>query len=864
MKRAIVFFPIRFLFLFISLSNAQIKTPDNFLGFPVGADRQLADYRQLVAYFNYLDDASPKIKVLNLGKTTDNNDMILAVISSEQNINDLAKYQEISYKLAHPAQLSPAEAERIIQQGKVIAFITSNIHSTEIGSAQMAIEFAYQLATSNEPDILFYLEHVILLLMPSANPDGMGMVVDWYRQWVGTKFEGGSMPWLYHRYVGHDTNRDFFMLNQKESKLINQVMSRDWFPQVHLDEHQMGSRGPRMFVPPYQDPMSDNLAPRLMRVEALFGSNMSFRLEEKNKAGVIDSWVFDSYWPGGTRTAAWKNIVSLLTEMASCNIASPMFIDDIELSGGGKGLIDYKQQVNFPNPWRGGWWRLRDIMDYELIASLSFLETSAKYREEILRSFYDMNVNAIKQGNEQSPFAFIILPAQHDPITAARLIEILLEHDIEIYRSNQDLRINGKMVPASSIIIPLAQPLRSFIKEIMDAQTFPEIRLTSDGEPLAPYDVTAWSLPIQMGVRYETIDQPFRAELEKLSAPPYPAGNIIGTSTTGYAISHRYNNATAAINRLLKARHQIFIAPAGFEDAGKKYDTGTIIIPASQSSMAELDVIARDLHLPIFSLAQPLPNGLKGIDPVRLGLYKPWRASMDEGWTRWLLEQFEFDVISVHNDMIKNGEIIRKIDVLVIPDIEKETIIDPKPANSKEAKFYRPLPEKYEGGIGKEGVTKLREFVRNGGTLITLDNSCMLPIDELPLPVTNIVENLKRSEFNAPGVMLKINIDTRHPIGWGMPNSAAAFLSQSAAFITSQPFGEVAERTIVARYPEEPLLLSGWIKGEKQLHRKGAIVDIKFGKGKVILLGFRVQHRAQPHGTFKLLFNSIHYGGVKD
>lgn len=863
MKRFTVFFSILFLLLLISQSSASIKTPDNFFGFPVGGDRQLADYRQLVAYFNHLDAASPKIKVLNLGKTTDNNDMILAVISSEQNINDLAKYQEISSKLAHPAQLSASEVESIIQQGKVIAFITSNIHSTEIGSAQMAIEFAYQLATSTEPDILFYLDNVILLLMPSANPDGMEMVVDWYRKWVGTEFEGGSMPWLYHRYVGHDTNRDFFMLNQKESKLINHVMSRDWFPQVHLDEHQMGSRGPRMFVPPYKDPMSDNLSPMLMRMEALFGSNMSFRLEEKNKAGVIDSWVFDSYWPGGTRTAAWKNIVSLLTEMASCNIASPIFIDDIELSAGGKGLIDYKQQVNFPNPWRGGWWRLRDIMDYELIASYSFLETSAKYREDILRSFYTMNLSAIKQGKEEPPFAYVIPPEQHDPIAAAKLAEILLVHGIEIYQSKQDIVLSGKIFPRNSIIIPLAQPLRSFIKEIIEVQVFPEIRLSSDGEPLSPYDVTAWSLPIQMGVKCVSVDQSFQAELERLTAPPYPAGKVLGASSTGYAISHRFNNTSVAVNRLTKANHAIFAATSEFADNGKIFEAGTMIIPAEKGIDTELNNIAKDLHLPIFALTQKLPPGLKKITPVRLGLYKPWRASMDEGWTRWLLEQFEFDLTSVHNDMIKSGDIIKKFDVLVIPDIDKETIIDPKPGSSKEAKFYRPLPEQYEGGIGKEGVKILKEFVQNGGTLITLDNSCMLPIDEFPLPVTNTTENVSRSEFNAPGVMLKVHVDPTHPIGWGMPETAAAFVSRSPAFVTSQPFGAV-ERTVVARYPEEPLLLSGWIKGENRLHRKAAIVDVKFGKGKVILLGFRVQHRAQPHGTFKLLFNAIHYGAMKD
>jgi hypothetical protein len=314
---------------------------------------------------------------------------------------------------------------------------------------------------------------------------------------------------------------------------------------------------------------------------------------------------------------------------------------------------------------------------------------------------------------------------------------------------------------------------------------------------------------------------------------------------------------------LLKNNFNVFAAGYEFTDGEKSFEAGTVIIPVAKGLIPELKNLAEELHLPFDALSQPLPKKPRKIKPVRLGLYKPWRASMDEGWTRWLLEQFEFDVISVPNDMIKSGEILKKLDVLIIVDINKNTIIDPKPSDAKEARFYRPLPEKYEGGIGKEGVNQLKSFVKNGGTLISIDSGCQLPIDEFPLPVTNVLENVDRSEYNAPGVMLKVNIDTEHPIGWGMPETATAFVSNSSAFVTSQPFGDI-DRTIVARYPEEPLLISGWIKGEKLLQRKAAIVDFKFGKGKVILLGFRVQHRAQPHGTFKLLFNSIHYAGLGD
>ncbi len=858
MKKTLIIL-LLFTFLFSLSLSAQIVSPDEFLGFPLGADRKLADYHQISEYLSLLAKNSPRIEVFNLGKTTDGNDMIIAVISSEENIRNLENIKKQNYKLAHPELLTQQQAENLIQNGKVTALITCNIHSTEIGASQMSMEIAYELATRNDEEAKFYLDNVVLILMPSANPDGQLMVCDWYRKWVGTEYEGGRMPWLYHRYVGHDTNRDFYMLNMKESKLINKVMSQEWFPQVHLDEHQMGSTGPRMFVPPYEDPMSPHLSPLLLRLEALYGSNMSFRLEENGKSGVIDTWAFDSYWPGGTRTAAWKNIVSLLTELASCRVATPIFIEENELSGGRKGLAEYRQQINFPHPWRGGWWRLRDIIDYEIIATYAFLETSAKYREGILRGFYQMNLQGIEKGKSEAPYGFIIPANQRDPITAAKMVDILLEHGLKIYQTKKEVIVDNKFYPAGSIVIPTAQSLRSFIMEILDIQRYPEVKLSRDSDPLPPYDVTAWSLPLLMGVKCDRIEKPISFETEILKEAPYPTGKITGETTYGFAISSVYNQTTRAIHRLQKQKIDLYAALQPFTDGENTFPAGTVLIPANKINSGTLQSLAEDLHLKIRALKNPLPKEKIKIEKKRVGLYKPWRASMDEGWTRWLLEQFEFDLVSVTNDMIKKGNLNKQFDVLIIPDIGKKTIINPKPEN---ARFYRPLPPKYEGGIGKQGVKNIKEFVQKGGVLVTLDDGYQLPVEEFPLPVSNALQNKKRNEYNAPGCMVKARINTNHPIGWGMPEEFAAFLSRSPAFRTSLP-GPDIDRRVVAYYPEEPLLLSGWIRGEKLLQRKAAIVDVKFGEGKVILLGFRVQHRAQPHGTFKLLFNAIHYGHLR-
>ena len=403
--------------------------------------------------------------------------------------------------------------------------------------------------------------------------------------------------------------------------------------------------------------------------------------------------------------------------------------------------------------------------------------------------------------------------------------------------------------------------MRPFILEILGVQKFPEIKLTPESDILYPYDVTAWSLPIQMGILCEKIDNPFQVEMERINTPLYADNKFPEKNENGYAISHQYNNTTIAINRFLTEKIDFAILQNKFTDDGVHLLPGTIIIPSSKGIEQKLKSITTSLHLPVIALKNVVTQNLLKMESTKIGLYKPWRASMDEGWTRWLLEQYEFKFQNIHNEHIKKGNLHKQYDVIIIPDIDKKTIMSPKPKDSDEAKFYQPLPPEYEGGIKQDGIKHLKQFVENGGTLITFDSGCMLPIDEFPLPVANVLEKCKREEFYAPGVMLNIMIDTNHPIGWGMPPRAAAFFKHSPAFKSGIPSGKL-DRQVVAYYPDEPLLQSGWIIGEKLLYRTSAIIEYKYSKGKIILIGFRVQHRAQPHGTFKLLFNSIHSAGI--
>ncbi len=436
---------------------AQIQSPSQFLKLDIGADRTLADYKQIKSYFQALDKASPRVELEVLGKTTLGEEMIMAVISSEENIRNKEKIKESAKRLADPRGLADAEAERIVRDGKVIVLVTCNIHSTEIASSQMAMEWAHALATAQDADTKRRLDNVLLLLVPSLNPDGQTMIVDYYKKYAGTPYDGGRLPWLYHHYVGHDNNRDWYMLTQLETRALNRAVYHEWNPQVFVDEHQMGSEGPRMFIPPFADPVDPDVHPLIWREVNMIGANMALRLEQQNKSGLIYGYSFDAYWLGGTRnTGWWKNVTGMLLEIASARIASPVYIEPNELRGGAKGLVEYKPTINHPNPWKGGWWRLRDIMDYGRIASDALVEQVSERRADFLRNLLVRSRAALALAPAEG---YRIPKEQRDWPTAQHMAWLLAEHNVEVRQA-----ANG------DYWIPLAQPYSKFVLEMMEPQ----------------------------------------------------------------------------------------------------------------------------------------------------------------------------------------------------------------------------------------------------------------------------------------------------------------------------------------------------------------------------------------------------------
>ncbi|HUP49332.1 MAG TPA: M14 metallopeptidase family protein [Thermoanaerobaculia bacterium] len=742
---------------------AQIQSPSQFLGFEVGADRKLADYRQIVSYFRALEKASPRLAVEVLGKTTLGEEMIMAVISSEENMRNIEGIRETARRLADPRGLTDAQIEQLVRQGKTIVLVTCNIHSTEIASSQMAMEWAHALVTAGDAETRRRLDNVVLLLVPSLNPDGQTMVTDWYRKYLGTRYEGGRMPWLYHHYVGHDNNRDWYMLTQAETRAMSRAIYHRWHPQLFIDEHQMGAYGPRMFIPPFADPVDPDVHPLIWREVNSIGSHMAFRLEQSEKSGLIYGYSFDAYWLGGTRnTGWWKNITGLLLEVASARMATPVYIEPTELRGGSKGLIEYKATINHPNPWKGGWWRMRDIMDYERIASDALLEIAADKRTDFLRNLATRARAAVASAGPGE--AYRIPRRQHDWATAEHLAWLMNEHNVEVFQAED-----------GQYWIPLAQPYSLFITEMLEPQRYPEVRLQAGADVLRPYDVATWTLPLQMGVT-----------VEKTTIPP-----------------------DLSLRRV------------------------TEIKPGTKEAL----------------------RGSEKLRKPRVATYKPWNASMDEGWTRWLLDTYGFAPKTLAPQQVRGA---LPFDAIILPDVHKDVIATGRRRRPTEIRYEDELPPEYRDGLREEGLAALKKFVEDGGTLIAFSAATDYVIENFNIPVRNALAGMTPAAYSNPGSLVRIEVRPDHPVTRSMPAQTAAFLDRAIAFETTSPAPDI-ERWVLASYPEEPqdLLLSGWLRGAEHLTRKAAAVALTYGKGKIVLFGFRPQHRGQTHATFPMVFDAI-------
>ena len=686
-----------------------------------------------------------------------------------------------------------------------------------------------------------------MILIPSLNPDGHTLVVDWQRKTAGTPFDGAPMPWNYHKYVGHDINRDAFMLNMAENRTLARFFSREWHPQVFIAMHQMGPTGPRFFVPPNYDPIDTNQDPLIWRTAGLLGGAMAFELESQGKAGVISNAMYDYFWPGYEDSAPLgRNTVCLLTEVASAKLASPFEVAAKDLRGAPRGLPEYRPQINFPNPWPGGTWRLRDIVDYNLIAMRGLLTAAARYKDELLLNFYTMGRRAITRGTGEAPFAYVIPPAQHDAAAAAKLVSLLAEGGVDVLQAQEPFKAGTTVYDTGTVIVPMAQPFRAYAKSLLEVQQYPARRAAQGAPTEHPYDVTGWTLPLQMGVSVERIDAAFETPLtSKIDRLPPAARYVVGHAKPDfYFVDARGNAGAVAANRLLAAGLKPEWTSGSTTADGFAYQPGTIVVDASGSARTAVEALARQLGLRVSGARGRMPASTL-VRKARVGLYRPWNDAIDEGWTRWLLEQHEFPFVTLRDADVRAGNLALQHDAIILPSIAAQRLIE---GNRKGA-----MPDEYVGGLGEAGVAALKAFVEAGGTLVTLDASAPLAIDAFKLPIRNLTRDVPADKFFCPGSLLRLDVDTNQPLGFGMLPQTAAFFAFGSAWDVS---AELAAK-VMARYGKKDLLLSGWLEGEPLIAGQPAVVEIGVGAGRVVLIGFRAQHRGQAHATFRLLFNAI-------
>ena len=844
-----------------SLHAQDLKSPEDFYGFRMGADGRLARWDKIVEYFQLLDAASDRIVVRELGKSTEGNPFILAIISSAENLKQMDRYREINRRLADPRGLSVAEIQRLQAEAKYTLAVTNSLHASEVGGTQMSSELAYELITGESEQAKLIRQNCFLLLFPSFNPDGQIMVVDYYDKYKGTEYEGGRLPYLYHKYTGHDNNRDGYALTQAEARLMSKVLYQEWWPQAYIDHHHMGSYGARLYIPPYFDPVHPNVDALIWREHMYYGGQMAMRLEEAGKTGIETGAPYTAWWmPSFHMITNYHNITGMLTESASAEIATPTYVHPHQLQPSGRGRPEYKAQVNFPSPWPGGWWRLRDVVEQIKISTFAALELGARNREMLIHSAVLKAQRNIERGLSEPPYAVIIPPDQHDPLTALEMLDKLVFAGVELQRAEEEFSLGNEVFPAGTYVIDLAQPLRTYVKSLMEQVYYPYNEWTTDrdGNPMRPYDMAAFTMAEHMGVTVVESNIPVEAKLQKIDRPVYPQGGVIGESRNGYLLCHRLNDSFIALNRAVKDGIQVWWLTEEIEAGGFSFVPGAMLFKAEKSY---LEPLAANLHLTFVAAPDNLPDNAYMVGKPRLGMYKRYQGgNMDEGWTRWVLEQFEFPYVSVFSDEIKQGNLNDKFDVILLPSDRLDTLIGPDYDKPDPGRF--PVPPEYRTGLGEEGVKALKEFVEAGGTLIALDSAVELPIGNFSLPIENVLEGLPSKDYFCPGSTLWMEFDTGHPIAYGMPDFGLAINWASPAFAV-RPVHNNENYQVVARYPDHDPLQSGWLIGPQHLFGKASLVEAGMGKGKIILIGFRPQLRAQAHGTFKILFNSIYYGAAQ-
>lgn len=842
-------------------AQQALQTPEQFFGHQMGADRMLANWDKLHAYYQLLAKSSNKVKLVELGKSSEGRPFIALFISSPANLAKLDQYREINAKLADPRGIPEPEIEKLVAEGKAVTIQSFALHSTEVAASQTAAEYVYDSLSRTDGEAMQMLDNVISIVLPSINPDGTQMVADWYMKYVGTEHEGVGPPWLYQKYAGHDNNRDGFALNLPESQLIGKLMYRDWIPQAYVDHHQMGGGNARLYIPPYAEPIRPSGDPLVWREMSWWGAHMGNRLEGEDKRGVIGAAIYSGWGHMGFHwITPFHNIAGMLTESASARLATPVFIHPDQLRGGPRNLPEYESQTTMPSVWPGGWWRVRDIVEQQKIAAWSVVDLAARNRETVLRNMYLKASRQTERGANAEVKAYAIPAEQHDPLTAKKLVNMFVSSGVEVHQSKAQFIADGKVYGPGSFVISMAQPKMGLVRWMVGRTFYPDNTYTRDreGNPIRPYDMSTDTLGEFMGVRTDPIEEKIATDLVKLTAPVPLTGTAASNAPAGYVLDGRLNDSFRAVNLLLEK--SVAVRRASEASADGSVRVGDFLVAAG-----DVDAIASQTGVDFVAAKAPVTTGAYDIRKPRIALFQRYSGgNMDEGWTRLMFEQFNVPFTSLMDAEITKGGLEASYDVIVLPADSVAAMTGERPEGGAGGRGGgvggRPqqnIPPEFRSGFGAEGVKALQAFVENGGTLLTFAQAGDLPLQRFGLPLRNVVANLPGKEFWSPGSTLRVRFNNRHPLVYGMPSEGLAlFLAGSQVYeITGTDRSEDVE--ILSTYIERDILQSGWLLGEQVIAKKAAAVSVKHGEGRVVLIGFRAQNRDQTHGTFKLVFNAL-------
>ena len=877
-------------------AQTHITTPKEQFGSNFGDDYFLANYKQISDYWRKLEKESPRLKVQNMGKTAEGRDQLMVIVTSPENHKQLEKYRSISERLAKAENLTDDQAHALAKEGKTVVWIDGGLHATETLGAQQLGEMVYQMASRTDEETMRFLNDVIILFV-HANPDGNDLVADWYmRNSVPTERTLNGLPRLYQKYIGHDNNREFFTSTQAETENINRALYHQWFPQLLYNHHQSGPAGTVVYSPPFRDPYNYNLDPAMLLGIQAMGTAMHERLAIEGKPGATmrSGGPYDGWWNGGIRnTATFHNTIALLTEMIGS--PTPMripLVKERQIPSGDLAMPIGPQE-----------WHFSQSIEYSVSLNRGVLDHASRMRENLLFNMYRMGKNSIERGSHDTwtantrrdaevaarvrgpeamvwaaqhapeyrdPRGYIIPSDQADFPTAIKFINSLRETGITIQRATTAFNVAGKQYPAGSFVVATAQAFRPHVIDMFEPQVHPDVFPYPGSPPTPPYDNAGWTLAFQMGIQFDRVLDAFTGPFENVNDwnVTVPKGIIAASNgAKGFITSPRTNDSYTAVNRLLKSNERVVRLTDSVTVNGKKFGPGAVYVTAGKNTAAALQQISATLGLNFDGVKTAAPATAKALHSVRVGLWDTYGGSMTSGWTRWILEQYEFPFTRVFAPELDAGALNVKYDVLIfveggIPGAGGGgrgsaggggTLDEPEN-----------IPVEYKGQFGRmsaeKTIPKLREFVNNGGTLIAIGNSAQNIAQHLQLPVDNqLVENgapLPRTKFYVPGSVLSVKVDNTQPIGYGITEHVDAFFDASPVFKLTPAAAAQGVRA-VAWFDSKTPLRSGWAWGQEYLNGGIAAIDAPLGKGRVLLFGPQIVQRAQPHGTFKFLFNGI-------